>query len=104
MDHSSSSLTGACREISLLNADEEEQGQETPAKKKKKRKAPEPDGENDVEKWVLKRQKLRSRKAEEAVKTKRTVFVGNLPIGCTKKVEREQDQTDVLRYFLHCCL
>ncbi|XP_036962242.1 RNA-binding protein 34 [Acanthopagrus latus] len=73
------------REISLLNADEEEQGQETPAKKKK-RKAPEPDGENDVEKWVLKRQKLRSRKAEEAVKTKKTVFVGNLPIGCTKKV------------------
>ncbi|XP_030267219.1 RNA-binding protein 34 isoform X2 [Sparus aurata] len=72
------------REISLLNADEDERGKETPAKKK--RKAAEPDGENDVEKWVLKRQKLRSRKAEEKVKTKRTVFVGNLPIGCTKKM------------------
>ncbi|XP_070840547.1 RNA-binding protein 34 [Chaetodon trifascialis] len=74
------------REISLLNADEDERGQETAMKMKmKKRKAPEPDGGNDVEQWVVKRQKLKARKEEEAIKSKRTVFVGNLPIGCTKK-------------------
>ncbi|KAM3622560.1 uncharacterized protein V6R79_000268 [Siganus canaliculatus] len=72
------------REINLQNADQDEQQQQT-APKKKKRKAPEPEAENDVEKWVMKRQKLRAQKAEEAIKRKRTVFVGNLPIGCTKK-------------------
>lgn len=55
---------------------------------KKKRKAPEPGGENDVEHWVMKRQKLKARKEEEAIKSKRTVFIGNLPVGCTKKVQR----------------
>ncbi|KAM7394801.1 hypothetical protein PAMP_021583 [Pampus punctatissimus] len=74
------------RESSLQNADEDEQ-QKTSVMKKK-RKAPEPDGENDVEQWVMKRQKLKARKAEEAVKKKRTVFVGNLPVSCTKKTLR----------------
>lgn len=75
------------RESSLQNADEDELG-DKPAKKK--RKAPEPDEErNDVEQWVLKRQKLKARKVEEVMKRKRTVFVGNLPVGCTKKVQRE---------------
>lgn len=40
----------------------------------------------DAEHWVMKRQQRRERKAEEAVKNKRTVFVGNLPVSCTKKV------------------
>lgn len=71
------------RESSLQYADEDELG-DKPAKKK--RKAPEPDEErNDVEQWVLKRQKLKARKVEEVMKRKRTVFVGNLPVGCTKK-------------------
>lgn len=39
----------------------------------------------------MKRQKLKARKEEEAIKGKRTVFVGNLPVGCTKKVQRERD-------------
>ncbi|XP_040891368.1 RNA-binding protein 34 [Toxotes jaculatrix] len=76
------------RESSLQTADEEERGQETPVKKKKKRKASESGGENDVERWVMKRQRLKASKEEEAVKRKRTVFVGNLPISCTKKTLR----------------
>lgn len=78
---------GAFRELSLQVADEEEQ--ETLVKKKKKKKkeeALESGGEHGVEHWVMKRQKLRARKEEEAKKRKRTVFVGNLPVGCTKKV------------------
>lgn len=42
--------------------------------------------EKGVEHWVEKRQRKRARKEEEAQKRKRTVFVGNLPISCTKKV------------------
>ncbi|XP_075947766.1 RNA-binding protein 34 [Anarhichas minor] len=72
------------REISLQNADEEERGKAAPAKKKK-RKAPEPEGEISAEQWVMKRQRLKASKEEEVVKEKRTVFVGNLPISCTRK-------------------
>ncbi|XP_060882245.1 RNA-binding protein 34 [Labrus mixtus] len=89
------------RESSLLNADEEEHGQETSVKKKK-RKAPEPGEENDVEKWVMKRQRKRDMKQEDAVKTKRTVFVGNLPVGCTKKtlqsLFREKGSIETIRF------
>lgn len=55
-------------------------------KKTKKRKMSESAGEKDAEHWVMKRQKLKANKEEEAVKRKRTVFVGNLPVSCTKKV------------------
>uniref|UniRef100_A0A3Q3H1N8 RNA binding motif protein 34 n=1 Tax=Labrus bergylta TaxID=56723 RepID=A0A3Q3H1N8_9LABR len=89
-------------ESSLLNADEEEHGQETSVKKKK-RKAPEPGEENDVEKWVMKRQRKRDRKQEDAVKTKRTVFVGNLPVGCTKKVKRCSGRNSSHSLFLSPC-
>lgn len=57
--------------------------------KKKKRKSEVTERgaeEKGVEHWVEKRQKKRARKEEEAQKRKRTVFVGNLPISCTKKV------------------
>ncbi|XP_028269605.1 RNA-binding protein 34 [Parambassis ranga] len=74
------------RESSLQTADAEERGQKTPLKKK--RKAPELGRENDVEHWVMKRQKLKVIKDVEALKSKRTVFVGNLPISCTKKTMR----------------
>ncbi|XP_056266649.1 RNA-binding protein 34-like [Pseudoliparis swirei] len=70
------------REISLQNADEDERGKTTPAQKKK-RKAP--DAETSAEHWVMKRHKLKASKEEEVVKEKRTVFVGNLPISCSKK-------------------
>ncbi|KAI3353603.1 hypothetical protein L3Q82_020122 [Scortum barcoo] len=90
------------REMSLQIADEDEQEHETSVKKKKKRKAPEPSGENDVEHWVLKRQKLKARKEEEAIKSKRTVFVGNLPVGCTKKtlqsLFREKGSIESIRF------
>ncbi|KAK2817581.1 hypothetical protein Q5P01_025772 [Channa striata] len=75
------------RESSLQNADEDEQGQKTSVKKRK-RVASDAAGENDVEHWVMKRQRLKANREEEAVKRKRTVFVGNLPISCTKKTLR----------------
>ncbi|XP_069385691.1 RNA-binding protein 34 [Paralichthys olivaceus] len=75
------------RESSLQKADEDEQGQGTSVKKKK-RKASEVGGENDAEFWVMKRQRMKATRGEESVKRKRTVFVGNLPISCTKKTLR----------------
>lgn len=42
--------------------------------------------ENGVGQWVENRQRKRAKKEEEDHKGKRTVFVGNLPISCTKKV------------------
>ncbi|XP_029010310.1 RNA-binding protein 34 [Betta splendens] len=74
------------RESSLQKADEDEQALTTSAKRK--RKAPSPCRENDVEDWVMKRQRLKARREEEALKRKRTIFVGNLPISCTKKTLR----------------
>lgn len=85
LHHPPPPLPSCFRESSLQNADEAEQGQTTTVKKKK-RKAPEADGENEVERWVIKRQKLRAQKQEEALKKNKTVFVGNLPVSCTKKV------------------
>lgn len=79
-------MSGGFRESSLQNADEDEQGQETSLKKKRKRKVSETGRENDVERWVMKRQRLKATREEEAIKRKRTVFVGNLPVSCTKKV------------------
>ncbi|KAF1394426.1 hypothetical protein PFLUV_G00000150 [Perca fluviatilis] len=74
------------REISLQNADEEEGGPGKKKRKSSKRKAEEePGGELDAEQWVMKRQRLKARKEEEERKRKRTVFVGNLPISCTRK-------------------
>lgn len=81
------------RELSLQAADEDEcgSGGQPPQKKKKKKtledeEGTENSGRRDAEHWVMKRQQRRARKAEEAVKNKRTVFVGNLPASCTKKV------------------
>ncbi|XP_029282855.1 RNA-binding protein 34 [Cottoperca gobio] len=89
------------REISLLCADEDERGHETPAKKKK-RKAAELSGENDAEQWVMKRQMLKARKEEEVTKRKRTVFVGNLPVSCTRKtlqsLFREKGSIESMRF------
>lgn len=68
----------------MQKADEEEEAQEAPVKKK--RKAAESDRYNDAEYWVMKRQRLKASKGEETLKKKRTVFVGNLPVSCTKKV------------------
>lgn len=59
-------------------------------KKKKKSEVMDCGGrEKGVEHWVMKRQRMRTRKEEEGQKRKRTVFVGNLPVSCTKKVWRE---------------
>uniref|UniRef100_A0A8D0AHU7 RNA binding motif protein 34 n=1 Tax=Sander lucioperca TaxID=283035 RepID=A0A8D0AHU7_SANLU len=80
-------LCAGFREISLQNADEEEEGGPGKKRKSSKRKAAaEPGGESEAEQWVMKRQRLKARKEEEEMKRKRTVFVGNLPISCTRKV------------------
>ncbi|XP_061535312.1 RNA-binding protein 34 isoform X2 [Phycodurus eques] len=68
------------REVSLQNADEDER-----APANKKRGAWEAGLEKGAEHWVLKRQRRRQEKQEEQTKNRRTAFVGNLPINCTKK-------------------
>lgn len=81
------------RELSLQAADEDEcgGGGPPPHKKKKKKNTGDEEGAQaggrlDAEHWVMKRQQLKARKAEDAVKNNRTVFVGNLPATCTKKM------------------
>ncbi|XP_061889060.1 RNA-binding protein 34 [Entelurus aequoreus] len=70
------------RESSLQSADDGEPG----ARKRKRQAA----GEEEAaeQHWAVKRQKLRAHKQEEAVKAERSVFVGNLPLSCTKKTLR----------------
>uniref|UniRef100_A0A1A8G3T9 RNA binding motif protein 34 n=1 Tax=Nothobranchius korthausae TaxID=1143690 RepID=A0A1A8G3T9_9TELE len=74
------------REGGLQEADDDEEGQKHSAKK---RKSSEMGREKDTEHWVMKRQRLKAQKHEEALKNKRTVFVGNLPISCSEKTLRE---------------
>lgn len=70
------------REEALKNADNAD---EESRPKKVKRKAPEVD-DDDGETLAVKRRKVAWNKAEERIKLKRTVFVGNLPVNCSKKV------------------
>ncbi|MED6235939.1 hypothetical protein ATANTOWER_002255 [Ataeniobius toweri] len=74
------------RESSLLRGDSDEHGQEKSMKKR--RRASETGRENNAENWVMKRQRLNVNRQNEALKMKRTVFVGNLPISCTVKTLR----------------
>ncbi|KAM6971978.1 RNA-binding protein 34 [Aplochiton taeniatus] len=76
------------RERALYNADEEERSRKTP--KKTKRKAVDlgerlGGGLEEEEERPGKRQRTPANMAEERIKMKRTVFVGNLPVSCTKK-------------------
>ncbi|XP_068105896.1 RNA-binding protein 34 [Hyperolius riggenbachi] len=66
----------ADRESALLNADEDETAKKTQVKKSKK--------STDEELPPHAKKKLIM--AEERVKNKRTVFVGNLPVSCTKQM------------------
>lgn len=72
------------RESALQNADEEDASKSTLKKGKRKAAAVAKMGSDEDDGPAEK--KLVSR-AEERLKNKRTVFVGNLPISCTKKVE-----------------
>lgn len=72
--------------MGLQIADEDEQQKKACKKKKRKSEVECGAEEKGAEHWVEKRQRKRARKEEEAQKRKRTVFVGNLPISCTKKV------------------
>ncbi|XP_029906388.1 RNA-binding protein 34 [Myripristis murdjan] len=78
------------RESSLQNADEEDQAKTSP-KKKKKRKAPAEEEEEAAaaeERRPMKRPRTKADAEAEADKRKRTVFVGNLPVSCTRKTLR----------------
>ncbi|KAK2874693.1 hypothetical protein Q8A67_021846 [Cirrhinus molitorella] len=69
------------RESALQNADDE--GQKTAKKVKRKRPDVTDEGMEDVQ--PFKHRKTVKNMAEERIKLKRTVFVGNLPPSCTKK-------------------
>ncbi|XP_070683930.1 RNA-binding protein 34 [Pempheris klunzingeri] len=88
------------REAGLQNADDDEQT--SAVMKREGRKRPAGGGGTSVEQWVMKRQKLKLIKKEEATKRKRTVFVGNLPVGCTKKtlqrLFREKGAIESIRF------
>lgn len=75
------------REEALKNADDAE---EAVRPKKSKRKAPEANADEETahEMLAAKRRKVAWNKAEERIKLKRTVFVGNLPVNCSKKVAK----------------
>uniref|UniRef100_A0A3Q0SBE1 RNA binding motif protein 34 n=1 Tax=Amphilophus citrinellus TaxID=61819 RepID=A0A3Q0SBE1_AMPCI len=90
-------LFTAFREDGLQKADEDEEGQETPMKKRK-RKASESGRDNDAEYWVMKRQRLKASRVEEALKKKRTVFVGNLPTSCTKQNHLDGGSIESIRF------
>ncbi|PIO39642.1 hypothetical protein AB205_0102310 [Aquarana catesbeiana] len=66
----------ANRESSLANADEDEK---TKAQAKKGRKSTD---DEELPLYIKRRQI----KAEEKVKNKRTIFIGNLPVSCTKQM------------------
>lgn len=70
------------RESALQNADDEGQT----SAKKVKRKRPDVTDETTPEERPVKHRKTVKNMAEERIKLKRTVFVGNLPPSCTKKV------------------
>lgn len=70
------------REEALQNADDADEEERV---RKVKRRAPD-DGEALDEAPAGKRRKVAWNKAEERIKLKRTVFVGNLPVNCSKKV------------------
>lgn len=71
------------REEALKNADDEDEVKNKT--KKVKRKAQRDDPEKEEEERPTKRQKIKRNMAEERIKAKRTVFVGNLPVGYQKK-------------------
>ncbi|XP_062304077.1 RNA-binding protein 34 [Osmerus eperlanus] len=72
------------RESALQNADADENVTKTPKKVKRKVLDVKQEGAMEEEqKRPTKRQK--TERVEERIKLKRTVFVGNLPVSCTKK-------------------
>lgn len=79
------SFVSISREEALKNADDAEE-EKRPKKAKRKSPAAYDDGETAEEVLAAKRRKVAWNKAEERIKLKRTVFVGNLPVNCSKKV------------------
>ncbi|KAI1896863.1 hypothetical protein AGOR_G00099230 [Albula goreensis] len=72
------------RESALQNADEEDGVKRTTSKKTKRKATGTTEGaEGDEQEPAQKKKRIN--RAEERIKNKRTVFVGNLPVSCTKK-------------------
>ncbi|KAJ8002233.1 hypothetical protein DPEC_G00177770 [Dallia pectoralis] len=82
-EKSSADIKLESRESALQNADEDEQVLKKP--KKTKRKAVDME-EGETEDVMQAKKKTGAQMAEERIKLKRTVFVGNLPASCTKKM------------------
>ncbi|KAJ8358945.1 hypothetical protein SKAU_G00154700 [Synaphobranchus kaupii] len=73
------------RESALQNADEEEDGVRKVSKKSKRKAVEMVRGGLEEEEGKPARKKKDFNMAEERIKNKRTVFVGNLPVSCTRK-------------------
>lgn len=84
-DKSAADLNLENRESPLQNADEDEQVPKMPKKSKRKAVEMGEGGATEEEERQTKKQRIGPQIAEERVKQKRTVFVGNLPPSCTKK-------------------
>ncbi|KAG5855579.1 hypothetical protein ANANG_G00050560 [Anguilla anguilla] len=89
------------RESSLQNADVEEEDGVKKTAKKSKRKAADA-GRGEEEEGAPARKKKAVNMAEERIKNKRTVFVGNLPVSCTRKalqiLFKEHGQIESIRF------
>uniref|UniRef100_A0A3P8YGP7 RRM domain-containing protein n=1 Tax=Esox lucius TaxID=8010 RepID=A0A3P8YGP7_ESOLU len=84
-EKSSADIKLESRESALQNADEEEQVLKKPKKTKRKAVGDEMGEGGDAEEGMQKKKRTGPQMAEERIKLKRTVFVGNLPASCTKK-------------------
>ncbi|XP_045078092.1 RNA-binding protein 34 [Coregonus clupeaformis] len=101
-DKSAADLNLENRESALQNADEDEQVPKMRKKAKRKAVEMEEGGATEEEERQTKKQRTGAQMAEERVKQKRTVFVGNLPASCTKKtlqlVFKDQGAIESIRF------
>uniref|UniRef100_A0A4W5Q3Z1 RNA binding motif protein 34 n=1 Tax=Hucho hucho TaxID=62062 RepID=A0A4W5Q3Z1_9TELE len=101
-DKSAADLSLENRENALHNADEDEQVPKMPKKTKRKAVEMGEGGATEEDERQTKKQRTGAQIAEERVKQKRTVFVGNLPASCTKKtlqlVFKDQGAIESIRF------
>ncbi|XP_029632529.1 RNA-binding protein 34 [Salmo trutta] len=101
-DKSAADLNLENRESALQNADEDEQVPKMPKKTKRKAVEMGEGGATEEEDRQTKKKRIGAQIAEERVKQKRTVFVGNLPPSCTKKtlqlVFKDQGAIESVRF------
>lgn len=86
-EKSAADLRLESREQSLTEADEEEK-QASVKQKKSRPSSHDEEEQRGPEFWVQQRQRLKQNKRQNQLQANRTVFVGNLPLSCTKKTLR----------------